>query len=178
MSESDTANFLHSQQSQQPNPSLSTQSSEYLTFDEYVTLRLTTHTTAASSTSSSIRSNSTSTSTLSYGLYAQQLQSFLQIFTRKQIIIFSFEFVINKPTEAISRLEYFLNLKRRKKQKLPLTNERHAHYIPMSCTSRDNLGIFYELSNKALYDISTMSGRPVAEPKFEQFNNSKIKCIP
>jgi Sulfotransferase domain len=107
------------------------------------------------------------------GRYAEQLERWLALFPREQLLVFTTEELLSDPAETMAGLARFLGIPERSATTYPLENVRN--YRPMSPATREHLALTFEPHNRRLEELldrelpwtrpSTPATRQAADPR-------------
>jgi hypothetical protein len=88
---------------------------------------------------------------LSRGLYADQLQAWLRLFPREQMLILKSEDLFDDPTATLKRVAQFLNLPAWEPREYRRYNV--GDYPEMAASTRQRLMEYFRPHNQRLYDL-------------------------
>ena len=124
---------------------------------------------------------------LKSSLYYEQIQHWLQFFSRKQMLILSFDRFLSQPVDTGNRIASFLGLSHGFPQNTTLPDNRHVYIknflnefnLTVDCQLRDALYDAIEPANQKLYKYLADSRRdgPKEEPEFPHFASSRCKTV-
>lgn len=109
---------------------------------------------------------------LNNSIYVNHLRNYLSYFSRKQILILGFEYLLGNTEDAAVAIQSFLQISKfwpeAELAELPHENSGGVD-VQLDCLSRNELQAFYAQHNLALYQLLVMPGAPPEEPPFAPF---------
>ena len=88
---------------------------------------------------------------VSRGLYAEQLERWLELFPREQLLVFTSDELTNEPADTMSRVAEFLGVPQVQPTAYPRENVRE--YEPMAAETREHLRRVFEPHNRRLEEL-------------------------
>ena len=116
------------------------------------------------------------------GRYVDQLEAFVKVFRRDQILVLSSAAVFQNTQAMVEKIRQFLDVAKDSSLTKAFPHDQHLHkleeegladcvvkHVPaFDCTVRDRMGVYYEPYNKRLYEWVSAT-RPQAHPSEPPF---------
>ena len=118
------------------------------------------------------QSKRTTHSEIETGFYFNQIEAWVNAFSRKQFLIINFDTFISQPVDTMNRVASFFELSHGfpSNATMPHDNSAGVH-TEFDCETREFLHKLYEPHNQRLYEFLKKNPGPAQEPSFPLFKD-------